>query len=88
MQSYDVTTPRYPRLKMRLLAYAPSGRYPSTDLKVTLQATDEEGHPIAEDPLASEFMTPYIFSSWLDAQRSDGWVIEPAETKYQRQWRS
>ena len=84
MQTFIVTTPAHPGMKLRLLAYAPTCRYPSTDLKVVLQATDRMGRPIAEDPISTDWMPPSEFSAWVENQKTQGWVFKLEVSKYQR----
>ena len=72
--SYTVTHPDRPNVTLRLHAQPIASLAPLDILKVNLQAT-KCGHPIAEDPLETEWMTPSRLEEFIEQRRADGWVI-------------
>ncbi len=74
MLAFYVTHPRWPRLKLRLVAYQPTHGIEHSQ-KVVVQATDQSGMPIAEDPLHTFHASREEVQQYIEDSISDGWVF-------------
>ena len=72
--SWAVTSPAYPGLSLRLVAFSLMSMPGSGLLKCSLQVI-EQGHPIAEDPISVDWRSKEGLDEWIANSVADGWTF-------------
>lgn len=83
MLALYATHPRWPRLKLRVVSYHPSGLENDGVVKLVVQATDK-GQVIAEDPIGAWLVPEKKAEQFIQASKADGWTLETDRAEAER----
>ena len=83
MLALYATHPRWPKVRLRVVAYRPQADGRAGVVKLVVQATDN-GIPVAEDPLAAWLVQEREAEQFIQSSRADGWTLETDREEAER----